>query len=147
MKKLKWLGVLFGVLAMVASGANAGETKKIVLQLSDADIGKQNLVLNVATNLQKHYGLADSEIEIVAFGPGLKMLVANAKDEKAKKVQGRIDNLAANQIRFTACGNTMKKMEKKSGKKPVLNKNATVREAGAVRILELVEKGYVLLRP
>jgi len=147
MSKSKWLGVLFGALALFASSTYAADTKKIVIQISDADVAKQNLALNVATNLQKHYGLADSQIEIVAFGPGLKLLIPNAKDKAATKVQGRIDNLAANQIRFSACGNTMKNMAKKSGHEPKLNKNAKVVDAGAARIVDLVGQGYTLLRP
>ena len=147
MKKSLWTGLVVAALMLVNASAFAAGTKKVVLQLSDGDIDRQNLVLNVASNLQKSYGLAGVEIEIVAFGPGLKLLIPNAKDKEVSTVQGRIDNLAANQVKFAACGNTMKNMAKKSGKEPKLNKNATVVEAGAVRILELQEQGYALLRP
>ena len=147
MKKYLLTGVMVVALAIVNSVAFAAADKKIVLQLSDGDIAKQNLVLNVATNLQKTYGLANVEVEIVAFGPGLKLLIPNAKDKDVTKVQSRINGLAANQIRFSACGNTMKKMAKKSGKEPVLNTNAKVVDAGAVRIVDLVGQGYVLIRP
>jgi len=147
MKKSLWTGLVVAALMLVNASVFAADTKKVVLQISDADIGKQNLVLNVANNLQKTYGLAGVDIEIVAFGPGLKLLIPNAKDKEATKVQGRIDGLAANQVKFAACGNTMKNMAKKSGKEPKLNKNAKVVEAGAVRIIELQEKGYTLIRP
>ena len=144
-------GILFGlaVSAMMLFNASvfaAGE-HKIVLQLSDADVAKQNLVLNVAGNLQKHYGLADSQIEVVAFGPGLKLLIDNPKDKAEMKVGNRVNGLAANNIRFSACGNTLNKMTKKLGHKPKLNKNSVVVEAGAARIADLVSQGYILLRP
>jgi len=147
MKKYLLTGVMVVALAIVNSVAFAAADKKIVLQLSDGDIAKQNLVLNVATNLQKTYGLANVDIEVVAFGPGLKLLIPNEKDKAVTKVQSRINGLSANQIRFSACGNTMKKMAKKSGKTPKLNSNAKVVEAGAVRIVDLVGQGYTLIRP
>ena len=145
-------GILFGlaVSAMMlfnASAFAAGD-HKVVLQISDADVAKQNLVLNVATNLQKTWGLANSDIEIVAFGPGMKLLVHNPKDKAEMKVEGRVNGLAANNIRFSACQNTINAMTKKAGgKKPVVNSKATVVPAGAARIAELVGQGYVLIRP
>ena len=144
-------GILFGLAmsAMMFFNASvfAAGDHKIVLQLSDDDIGKQNLVLNVAKNLQQHYGLADSTIEVVAFGPGLKLLVKNPKDKAEAAVEGRVNGLAANNIRFSACGNTIKGMTKKMGHAPTLNKNAVVVDAGAARIADLVSQGYTLLRP
>jgi len=126
---------------LFASSTSAADTRKIVIQLGDADIAKQNLALNVAMKLQKHYGLADSEIEVVAFSPGLKLLIPNAKDKKVAKVWGHIESLAANQIRFSACGNAVKKMAKKIGHEPKLNKNARVVGAGVTRILDLFAQG------
>ena len=49
--------------------------------------------------------------------------------------------------RFAACGNTRKKMTKQLGKEPVLNSNATVVPAGVVRIVDLVNEGYILVKP
>lgn len=139
MRKSIWAGLLAAM--MVFSSAAQAADKKIVLQLSDGDPAKQTLVLNVATNLQKAYGLANTEIEVVAFGPGLKLLLANNKNK------GRIANLAANNITFSACGNTMKKMAKKTGKPVKLNPAAKEVKAGVVQIISLQEKGYMLIRP
>jgi intracellular sulfur oxidation DsrE/DsrF family protein len=147
MKKGILFGLAMSVMMMFNASVFAAGDHKIVIQLSDADIGKQNLALNVAGNLQKHYGLADSQIEVVAFGPGLKLLVHSPKDKKEMMVENRVNGLAANNIRFSACGNTLKKMTKKMGHKPTLNKNSVVVEAGAARIADLVSQGYVLIRP
>jgi len=144
-------GILFSLavaaMMMFNSSVFAAGDHKIVLQISDADVGKQNLVLNVAKNLQKHYGLANSTIEVVAFGPGLNLLVHNPKNKAEMGVENRVNGLAANNIRFSACGNTIKGMTKKTGHKPDLNKNAIVVDAGAARIADLVGQGYTLLRP
>ena len=115
--------------------------QKIVLQISDADPTKQTLVLNVATNLIKAYGPDKVDVEIVAFGPGLRLMF----DDNHNK--GRINGLTDNGVRFAACSNTMKKMSKKLGKEPTLNSQATVVSAGVVRIIDLVNEGYILVKP
>jgi hypothetical protein len=115
---------------------------KVVLQISDADPTKQTLVLNVANNLMKAYGGPDKvEVEIVAFGPGLRLMF----DDNGNK--GRINGLTENGARFAACGNTMKKMTSQLGHEPKLNSQATVVPAGVVRIIELVDQGYTLIKP
>ena len=116
--------------------------QKIVLQISDDDPAKQNLVLNVANNLIKHYGSDKIEIEIVAFGPGLRLLFAeNANGE-------RINSLVEGSgVRFAACQNTVAAMTKLLGEPPALNPKATPVPAGIVRIIELTGQGYLLVRP
>jgi hypothetical protein len=116
--------------------------KKIVLQISDEDAYKQTLVLNVASNLIKHYGPDRVDVEIVAFGPGLRLLFADNSNT------GRIDRLAADSgVRFSACMNTMSKMTKALGHEPKLNKDSNPVQAGVVRIIELVDQGYILIKP
>jgi hypothetical protein len=115
--------------------------KKVVLQISDGDPFKQTLVLNVANNLVKAYGVDKVDIEIVAFGPGLRLMFADNHNK------GRISGLAANGVRFAACGNTLKKVTQTLGKAPEINKDATMVDAGVVRIIDLVEAGYTLVKP
>lgn len=115
--------------------------EKIVLQISDSDPFKQTLVLNVANNLIKHYGQDKVDVEIVAFGPGLKLLLA--KNDNSP----RIDGLTDGGVRFSACDNTYAKMTKKMGHAPKLHKSAQRVTAGVVRIIELEGQGYTLIRP
>lgn len=119
----------------------ADKEKKIVLQISDGSDDKQTLVLNVANNLQTHYGVDNVKLEIVAFGPGLRLLF---KDNVNK---GRIDSLTKSGVRFSACENTSKNMAKILGYPPKLNSQAVMVTAGISRILELTEQGYTLVRP
>ncbi len=119
----------------------ADKEKKIVLQISDGGDDKQTLVLNVANNLQTHYGVDNVKLEIVAFGPGLRLLF---KDNVNK---GRIDSLTKSGVRFSACENTSKNMAKILGYPPKLNSQAVMVTAGISRILELTEQGYTLVRP
>jgi len=115
--------------------------QKFVLQISDMDPSKQTLVLNVAKNLIKHYGQDQVDVEIVAFGPGLRLLFeGNANSD-------RISGLKDTGVRFAACQNTINNMSAKLGHPVKLNENATPVVAGVVRIKELTDQGYLLVKP
>ena len=117
------------------------EPHKLVIQVSTNDPLTQKIALNNAVNLQKHYGMDNVIVEIVAYGPGLGLLTPKSKEAE------RVKSLAMQDIKFSACGNTMKKMEKKTGKPVVLTEGVEVVPAGVVRIMELQEEGYAYLRP
>ncbi|MDA3870504.1 MAG: hypothetical protein PF589_11345 [Gammaproteobacteria bacterium] len=121
--------------------ANDFAEKKVVLQISDNNPFKQTLVLNVANNLIKHYGQNKVAVEIVAFGPGLRLLF-----EKNANSQ-RIDGLIANNVTFSACEYTIASMTKILGHTPTLHAAAKPVPAGVVRIIDLVEEGYTLIKP
>lgn len=127
-------------MALASHGAAAAENK-IVLQISDSDPDKQTLVLNVANNLLKAYKPGDVKVEIVAFGPGLLLLF----DDNANKQ--RVESLIASDVRFSACQNTVKGMTKVLGHPPKLIKDAVPVSAGVVRIVDLTNEGYKLIRP
>lgn len=131
---------LAAAVALAPAFASAAE-KKIALQLSDGGDEKQTLVLNVANNLQKEFGVDNVKIEIVAFGPGLRLLF---KDNANKD---RIGALAQTGVRFSACQNTVKGMTKVLGHPPALNEASVPVSAGIARILELTEQGFTLVRP
>jgi len=61
--------------------------------------------------------------------------------------RGRIQGLSASGVRFAACNNTMNAMTKKLGHKPDLVPQAKVVPAGVVRIVELMDQGYKLVKP
>ncbi|RMG31392.1 MAG: hypothetical protein D6721_01325 [Gammaproteobacteria bacterium] len=134
-----WLG-LAGTLS-AAEDAKPFAEQHIVLQISDRDPFKQTLVLNVANNLLRYYGPDKVDIEIVAFGPGLRLLFADNSN------RGRIESLVQNGVRFSACKNTIRNMTRKLGHAPALNPHAVKVSAGVVRIIELIDKGYKLIKP
>ena len=115
--------------------------ERIVLQISDPDPFKQTLVLNVASNLIKHYGPDKVDIEIVAFGPGLRLMF------KENVNSGRIQGLSSDGVKFAACKNTIAGMSKKLGHAPELNTNAVPVSAGVVRIIDLENQGFKLIKP
>lgn len=134
--------MLFTSMSTLAEDEKAFAEHKFVLQISDMDASKQTLVLNVAANIMKHYGPDKADVEIVAFGPGLRLLF----EENANS--NRIDGLVNNSgVRFAACGNTITKMTQILGHPPAMNSHATVVPGGIIRIKELADQGHLLVRP
>jgi len=145
-RSAKFLALFFliGLASQVVMAAedNPFADKKIVLQISDNDPSKQTLILNVANNLLREYGQDGVAIEIVAFGPGLRLLFADNSNK------GRIQSLDTSGVAFTACSNTKKKMAKKLGHAIDINPVANSNIPGIVRITKLVtEQGFVLVKP
>ncbi len=114
---------------------------KVVIQVSTDDPRTHKIALNNAMNLQKDLGMDNVAVEIVAYGPGLKLFTAHSPESM------RVPNLAQQNITFSACGNTIKKITQKRGKAPTLVQGVKVVPAGVVRIMELQEKGYAYIRP
>jgi intracellular sulfur oxidation DsrE/DsrF family protein len=134
------LATVFSIASMAQDEKPFAE-QKIVLQISDMDPFKQTLVLNNASNIIKYYGPDQVDVEIVAFGPGLRLLFEENSNA------GRIEGLTESGVRFAACANTVANMSKTLGHKLELNENAKVVPGGIVRIKELVDQGYVLIKP
>jgi len=134
--------MMFASLGLAANTAFAeGAAHKLVIQVSSADPVTQKIALNNAVNIQKLYGMDNIDVEIVAYGPGLSLMTA--KNKQAKRVQ----SLAASNIKFSACGNTIKGIKKRTGKEPKLTEGVKVVPGGVQRIMELQEKGYSYIRP
>ena len=147
-RKMLGLGSCLVLLLALASppSALAQEEKpfaeqKFVLQISDMDPSKQTLVLNVAGNILNAYGQDQVDVEIVAFGPGLRLLFEGNANED------RIDSLAASGVRFFACQNTINNMSATLGQPVKINSHASSGKGGIVRIKELVDQGYMLAKP
>ena len=133
------------MMSVATPAMSAGEPSfadnKYVLQISEMNPATQNLVLNNAANLLEAYPPGAVAVEIVAYGPGLRLLFADNVHAK------RIDSLSQSGVRFSACDNTLKNMTKQLGYEPKLNPDATIVPGGVVRIGDLERQGYVYIRP
>jgi hypothetical protein len=150
---LKLLRVLVGAAAlatMLPCGLRAQQAPlqdkpfaehKIVLQLSDNDVRKQNLVISVANNLLKFYDPDKVAIEVVAFGPGIEVLRTESPARK------QVESLISQGVRFDVCLNTVDTIERETGRRPEIIPAATPVQVGVGQILFLAENGYTLLRP
>jgi intracellular sulfur oxidation DsrE/DsrF family protein len=129
-------------LLMVTTGfAKQENPHKLVIQVSTDDVITQKMALNNAVNLQKLYGLDNMIIEIVAYGPGLKLLTTQSE------VASRVKSLVMQNITFSACRNTMESVKKKTGKLPTLLNGVETVNSGVAQIMKLQEQGYAYIRP
>ncbi len=123
------------------SGFAYADKQKVVIQVSTADPLVQKIALNNAVNVQKALGMDNVDVEVVAYGPGLSILTKKSKQAK------RVESLAMQDIRFSACANTMAKVARKTGHKVKLLDGVKVVPAGVLRIMELQQQGYSYIRP
>ncbi len=146
----KYLLGLPAVLAIVVtcamSSAFADVVHKLAIQVSDKDPATMTKVLNVVANAARDFSSRGEqyEIEVVAFNAGLHMLRSDTSPvaERITKISESIPD-----VTFSACGNTMKGMTKKEGKEPPIMAFAKHVPAGVVRLMELDNKGYTIIRP
>ena len=140
--KLLLLGLLMAMAAGCASGPQSDGVHRMVIQVSTDDPRTQTIALNNAVNLQKELGAGNVEVEIVAYGPGLTLLMRQSRQAR------RVASMAMyDEFTFSACNNTMKKFQRKKGKMPKLIEGVKVVPAGVLRIMSLQEQGYSYLRP
>jgi intracellular sulfur oxidation DsrE/DsrF family protein len=141
-----WLAAMLIIVPVALVWAQAPSEEKpfaeahVILQLSDQE--REAVVLDTANNLIKHYGGPDFiDIEIIAFGPGVRLLFADSEHEI------RINSLIENGVRFYICENTLDTMERKTGVRPEVSPHAIPVQTGVAHILERVSEGYTLVRP
>lgn len=95
------LGCLFLSVSMAAYAAPS-KMPGVVFQVSSSSEKTWNLTLNNVLNYQRAMGKKAGRIEIVAYGPGIKML------EFDSIVGNRINTVESKGIKVLACENTMR---------------------------------------
>lgn len=146
MRKIKILFAAIAMLCAVPFAALAeGVTHKLAIHVDENDPQVMNMALNNAANVRNYYAEKGEAvmIEIVAYGPGLNMYKTDSP------VKDRLSAMAleSDGLTFSACGNTIAGMEKKSGNKVELVSEARVVPSGVVRLMELQEEGWSYVRP
>lgn len=111
---------------------------RVIFQVSDADPAKWNLALNNIKNVQGDLGAANTEIEIVAYGPGIGMLKADAT------IANRVIDAMAAGVKVVACENTMTNQKMK--REDMIDKIAYVK-AGVVELMQKQREGWAYIRP
>ena len=123
--------------AAVAQTA-APSKSKVVFQISDGDAGKWNMALNNAKNVQQELGADKVDIQIVAYGPGIGMLKADAT------TNSRVMEAAKSGVKMVACENTMTVQKiSKADMNPVIS----YVPSGVVELMRLHSEGWAYIRP
>ncbi len=116
--------------------AAAPSQHRVVFQVNEDDSRKWNTVLANVNNVQEELGRVD--VTVVAIGPGLGMLKADALT--ANRVQ---DAMAAG-VRFVACGNSMTAQHLS---RDDMIDGIAYAKAGYVEIMRLQQQGWSYVRP
>ena len=137
--KIAVISLFIGTTTLTAVAQTAAPAKaKVVFQVSDGEAAKWNLALNNATNVQQEYGADKVQIEIVAYGPGIGMLKADAT------TNNRIAEATKSGIQVVACENTMtaQKLTKAD-----MNTAIGYVPAGVVELMKRQGEGWAYIRP
>ena len=116
----------------------AAAPARVVVQVSEADPARWNLVLNNVKNLQDDLGANNVTIEIVAYGPGIGMLKFDAP------TNSRVTDVVKAGVLVQACENTMRNQKLVRAD---MHPNVTYVPAGVTRIVQRQREGWAYLRP
>lgn len=136
------------VLAPTVTGASHLKEQprkhKVVYHLSEAGVDKARFVLgNIHNTITGVGGPAHVEaVELVVHGPALTTFLTASMDPELKAT---LAELQGQGLVLGACGNTMKAFSITLEQLP--RGAHHLPQGGVVRIMELVEQGYVYLRP
>jgi intracellular sulfur oxidation DsrE/DsrF family protein len=136
------IGIFAAVFALsvpsLALAADVSGKARVIFQVSDADPAKWNLALNNIKNVQTDLGAANTEVEIVAYGPGIGMLKADAV------IANRVIDAMAQGVKVVACENTM--TNQKIKREDMIDKITYVK-AGVVELMQKQREGWAYIRP
>lgn len=135
------------LIALPVSSAQAEGTRCLVVHVPQASPASFKQAINIMNNIPKQLGPDNVRVELVAQGPGLKLLTKGSPE--AKRIESVIVQGEATMgggVQFSACGTTMAGIKKRTGKEPVLLKGVKVVPGGVVRVMELEEQGCSYIR-
>ncbi len=120
----------------------------VAFQVDQNNPAVMNLTLNNVQQMMDYYHSKgeQAEVEIVAYGPGLMMLRQDkspVKDRLKRIKEGSFPS----SVTYSACHNTMVKMEKQEGHPIPIVPEARVVPGGIVRLVQLEEAGWSYIRP
>jgi uncharacterized protein len=121
-----------------ANAQNDAKKQKLVIHMSDLDPAKWNLALNNAKNVQEELGADKVDIEIVAYGPGIGMLKADAT------TSNRVAEALKAGVAVVACENTMR--AQKLVKDDMLA-GISYAPSGVTEIMKKQAEGWAYIRP
>lgn len=124
------------------SGGFASQTaaapRGVVIQVSRDDPAEWRMALINAGNVRKAYGDQPMDVEIVAYGPGLKMF------GKDSPLSAGLEEAAKSGVKLLVCGNTMRMTRTDRSE---LNWLVQVVPSGIVEIMQKQGQGYAYVKP
>ena len=143
------LSTLAAVLTFLAVGAAQAEGKRcLVVHVPQDDPKALKQAVNIASNIPKQLGIDNVSVEVIAQGPGLKLLTEGSPEgERIQSLITESESTMGGGTKFSACAATMAGIKKRTGKEPVLLEGVgVVRPGGVARVMELQEQGCSYIR-
>ncbi len=139
--KTFFLGLMIAVTATLSPGhaaTSADQVTKVVIQVTDGDPGRWNMVLNNVKNAQVDLGVEKVKIEIVAYGPGVGMLKSDSV------TANRVSEVVKSGVQVVACENTMAGL---NVSKSEMNASIGHVPSGIVEVIKRQQEGWAYVRP
>lgn len=133
-----FLIAVLGAVPLFAAAQETPRPTRVVVQVSEADPARWNLVLNNVKNLQDDLGADKVTIEIVAYGPGIGMLKFDAP------TNSRVSDAIKSGVAVQACENTMRNQKLVHAD---MHPGVSFVPAGVVQIIRRQQEGWAYLRP
>ncbi len=127
-----------GFAAATGAKPSAKQNNRIVIQVNEEDGRKWMAILTSIRNIQAELGKDNSTIAVVAIGPGLGMLMADAV------VANEVQDAIKTGVEFVACGNSMRSLHLE---REDLLDGVVITKAGYVELMKRQQQGWVYLRP
>jgi uncharacterized protein len=116
--------------------------QRLVLQMSSSAPRDHQAVLDIASNLLRHFGGPDLvDIEILTYGQGVQMVLAKAAQ------QSRIESLMAGGVRFYICENTLNTLQALEKREIAVLPGVQRVPSGIAYLLQQVDAGYKSVQP
>jgi intracellular sulfur oxidation DsrE/DsrF family protein len=135
------------LIALPVFSAQAEALRCLVVHVPQYSPAAFKQAINIMNNIPKQLGPDNVRVELVAQGPGLKLLTKNSPEAariESLIVQGKATMHGGAQ--FSACGATIAGIKKRTGKAPALLEGVKVVPGGVVRVMELEEQGCSYIR-
>src|SRR5262249_37563635 len=138
MKRTTVVGTLVVALLGAVVLAQRPGTHRVVFEVTTPDAALWESVLNNVENLQEALGKQSTQIEVVAHGRGLPLLM---KTNTA--LEERLRRIASSGVVFAACENTMRRL---NVKKEDLLPLATTVDSGVAEVVRKQDAGWSYLK-
>ena len=108
-------------MAVLVSTVHAEEGRCLVVHVPQDDPKSWKQAINIANNIPKQLGADSVTVEVVAQGPGLKLLTEGSPEtDRIKSLALLSENTLGGGTKFSACAATMAGIKRITGKEPVL---------------------------
>jgi len=134
------ISVVYGETEFAKPKPAMDNPRQLIFSIPTAESKEVNRIISTVNNVIKFYGVENTEVVIVAYGQGIKVLLKKGDIE----IRKRIEALMTYDVEFIVCGNTMRTL--KIDKKDLL-KDISFATAGIVEIIERKLSGFSYVNP